>query len=628
MNVEYDFLKENYTYSLVDDVANSYLLSNTKGDFFHQGINHPTTKFNGYSYCDSKTLDVFKIIDEFFLDTKDVNKIKLSGYQVQKEYSGENSAKDFLYLGPTGGLQYSIENYKGRFSLDLDMRKHDDFDEWGREYSVYRKGSRVFVKYEKKVEGNTQYRLYFGLDLPIEDFTFKQEWVKKHYPYSQLRDSLCEWYVFRVIDIDITTPITMFMAAGKSEEEVENQLYLLQHHGEELKNYDKTMQEELLNDSHFLKPLTQDVHVAYNMAKLGMYKLLSKNLEGPLQRGSYAGLPWFHQIWARDELVGLRGYLENQEYSHVVEKIYDYINEIDENTGKLPRLHKKGSLESADGIFWLAKRIEDLVFHLDEKGQLTEYVSMGEIEYFYSKLTKAFSQIITQDWNSELELLHTKQGDSWMDTLTMEYSLDIQVQLLGCVSTLGVLAGILHKGKDEEHYLDLEYLLTNKIRAIFYDGKKLYNDREKTIVNANIFLSYYFYPNLFTQKEWEGIFDNSLKELKCSWGGITSLSKFDANFRNTYSGENNESYHRGDSWYWINNIAAIVLNNCNEKKYRDTITSILLSSTKDIISQGTLGFGSELSSAKKQEPRGNLAQLWSMSTYVEMVHHLFDKEHL
>lgn len=672
MNINYELPKQNYTYTLhKKDSTESVFVSNTKGDFFHQGVYGPTTKFHGFTYCNSKTLEMFKVIDNFFINTKHTpESVTTNGCEIVKQYPFETTnsysyaveeedkkyeefgeqgelfydnngnlkehlnsphpvkPKEKIYVGPTGGIVYDVENFSGTFTLDLDMRKHDDFNEWGRIYNVYRKDSTLFVHYSKYTNDSQEYELYFAIDLPNDDYNLQEEWVEKHYQYSKMRNSLHIWYVFRPLTLQIQTSQRLYMASGLSEKEVEDQIYLLKHHYEELLHFDIEMKKELLSEPNFSKPLTQDVYVAYELSKSALYTFLSKNMDGLIQQGSFAGYPWFHQIWTRDELVSMRGYLELEDYSFVLSKLFDYIREISPDTGELPRIHKKESLTSEDGVFWLAKRIEDCIFDLEEKGLLRKYLGVESIQYAYRELAKAFSNIIKTNWDNEKELLFAKQGDSWMDTVDGGYTLDIQVQLLGMISTLSVLAGMLNKKEDEEHYADLEHLLKNKIITTYYNNGRLYNDCEHTVFNSNVFLSYYFYPQLFEKNEWESIIDKALQEMKLPWGGISSLSKYHPQFCENYTGEDNVSYHRGDSWYWINNITAIVLNDLNEKKYRATITAIVFASTKDILKMGTFGYGSEISSASQQEARGCLAQLWSSSTYVEMIHHLFNKEHL
>ena len=45
---------------------------------------------------------------------------------------------------------YEIFNYEGDIVFDLDIKKLNDFDEWGREYNVYNEDGIVYVEYTKK----------------------------------------------------------------------------------------------------------------------------------------------------------------------------------------------------------------------------------------------------------------------------------------------------------------------------------------------------------------------------------------------------------------------------------------------------------------------------------------------
>jgi len=106
-------------------------------------------------------------------------------------------------------------------------------------------------------------------------------------------------------------------------------------------------------------------------------------------------------------------------------------------------------------------------------------------------------------------------------------------------------------------------------------------------------------------------------------GGIATINKHHPSFKDTYSGENPESYHNGDSWYFINNITAICLNRLDKKLYKKYINKILKSSTDDILYNGFIGHASELSSAKEFSSEASLCQAWSAATYIELIHELF-----
>ncbi|HLC65627.1 MAG TPA: amylo-alpha-1,6-glucosidase, partial [Candidatus Nanoarchaeia archaeon] len=84
-------------------------------------------------------------------------------------------------------------------------------------------------------------------------------------------------------------------------------------------------------------------------------------------------------------------------------------------------------------------------------------------------------------------------------------------------------------------------------------------------------------------------------------------------------GENPKSYHNGDSWFWLNNLAALVMYGVDKKKFKQDIDAIIKSSTEDILWNGAIGHHSELSSASTQKAEGCLAMAWSSAMFVELI---------
>jgi len=149
----------------------------------------------------------------------------------------------------------------------------------------------------------------------------------------------------------------------------------------------------------------------------------------------------------------------------------------------------------------------------------------------------------------------------------------------------------------------------------------LYDDTIRT----NLFIAAYTCPDLLSQKEWVKCFDVALPKLWLRWGGLATIDKTDELFQEEHTGESAESYHNGDSWFWINNLAAIVLARVDKKRYKMYINTVLQASTKEILKSGALGHHAELSSAKELGSKGCVAQAWSAAMYVELVDELFSK---
>ncbi len=650
MKINYNLANENFSYKNVENEEEikklNFLLTNNKGDYLNLGIDKNSCKYNGLNICRSEDMKIFKILDEMILENVKCMDISYNGFKIFKKYSSnlssnlevldenkindnslqndKNLCNDSYYLGPTGGVVYEISNYEGLISFDFDMRELNDFDEWGREYNVYIENGIIIIEFTKKKGDLEEYKLYAGIKTPNILYEIKNQWVEKEYEYSKKRNSLYKRYVFRAFNLIINDHKKIIISSGFSKEEIFKQINLLEHHQKELEKFDENFVNDFMEQVKLKEvPMPLDYSLSYKLSINAIYKFLNKDLLKSNFEGSYAGLPWFSQVWVRDELYSLRSFINLEYNTYVKKKLFDYIQNLDENTGKLKRLFVEESLESFDGVFWLAKRFEDFIYHLEKKGEFDKNLNLGELKFAYDKFHNSFKKIIENSWDKDNELIKVDYGDSWMDTIQRDYPLEIQVQFLEFVSVLAQLATLIGKKADAEKYLDFENLFRQKIRDSFWRNEMLYDEKDENKISSNIFLAYYLYPDLFLREDWEKIVDKSLIHLKTNWGGLSSLSNRDSRFKEEYTGENNLSYHHGDSWFWINNISAIVLMDLNEKKYRKEINQIMISSSKDILRMGTIGFASEISSSKEQRAEGCMAQLWSSASYIEMIDKMY-----
>ncbi len=147
--------------------------------------------------------------------------------------------------------------------------------------------------------------------------------------------------------------------------------------------------------------------------------------------------------------------------------------------------------------------------------------------------------------------------------------------------------------------LDLLSLLTNDdiyafkkkrlIRSVRekLDGAYVLDRADSLEMTINPFLAAFFAPELFRKEDWEKTFDSLLKSenLWIFWGGLRTLSQSDENFI---------AARNGESWFFINNIVAIVLYRLNLEKYRGFINKIILASSKNINWQEHAGRPCEL----------------------------------
>jgi len=651
MNIRYNFKEDFYNFFQEDSEELeklSFLLTNPKGDFLHLGANKNSIKTQGLNILENEKNEIYKIIDSIQPKNLEVTKVIYEGFKVKRIFKSRlvedlveqidynknknlvdgnetEMTNDTFYLGPNGGLVYDIKNFNGQVSLNVDMKKLNDFDKWGRNYTSFKDNGILFLEYtkENQEDRSQKYKVYLGLKAPNFDYILKNEWKEEEFSYSKKRKSLYNWFIYNFIDINIQNSKRIIIGAGFSKEEVENQINLLEKNEFQLLDLDRDIYDHQTQKPEFELPIQTDVLTAYRISNNSIYKFIRRDVDSKSDMGLVAGYPWFSQIWTRDELISLKALIENNEINLVKQRLFYYLNLINPETGLLKRLNVEESLESPDGIFWLAKRIFDFIVHLDKNNILDENLSKQDLKNIFSKLESSFNKIIENYWDKKEELLKVKFGDSWMDTINVEFPIDIQVQLLSFTSILSFFAKNIESDEKFKHLNDFEGLLKSKIRKEYFRNNQLYQEKNQNTITSNIFLVYYLYPELFSKEEWEQIIDGALLVLTNSTGLISTLSNKDTNFRENYTGEDNLSYHRGDSWFWINNIAAICLNDLNEKKYRKYISKIIHNSTTDILKQGTLGFASELSSASKLKAEGSIVQCWSTATYLNMINHIF-----
>jgi glycogen debranching enzyme len=182
---------------------------------------------------------------------------------------------------------------------------------------------------------------------------------------------------------------------------------------------------------------------------------------------------------------------------------------------------------------------------------------------------------------------------------------------------------LIFKLTNDETYKKLEEDLRKKVKEKFWNGNFLADGLDDFTIRPNLFIAAYIYPNLLSKDEWKKCFENVLPKLWLEWGGLSTIDKSSDYFCDTYSGEIPKSYHNGDSWFWVNNLVALVLFKIDEKKFKKYIDKILSASTYEILWKGFIGCHTEITSAKELMSEGCLDQTWSSAMYVELVDEVF-----
>ncbi|NQZ84302.1 MAG: hypothetical protein HRU03_01165 [Nanoarchaeales archaeon] len=640
----------------------NFLLTNSKGDFLNLGISSNSCKYQGFNVCKSSTVEIFKFIENIMPVGVDVERVMYSGDKIERTFSSRfteeltyiddssyesnsldssksNSdnffsknkvlTKDSFIVGPTGGLIYEINNFEGDIVLDLDMKKKNDFNNNNRDYKTTFENGICYVEFTKQ-NGKYSYKQFMAIKTQNFAYDLVEKFVTKHYEFTRLQKSDWKWSVYRLMNIKVLSNKKIFFGCGFSLEEVKSQIELLEKYETDLKDIlVGEVNDVFSNEFVFDKPLSSNVLTSYDLSVLATYKFLKVDLDNKnIGIGSFAGFPYFSNVWARDDIFGLRALINLGEIGLVKNRINYYLNLIDSKTGGLPNLLSRTGENNCDIVFLLSKRIEDFLFYLIEEDELNKLYSNEELKKIYSTLNKSFHNIVKYNWDFDNELIQVKNKNSFRDKLFEKFPLNVQVLFLNFTSSmsfLGKLIGDDINQNEIKSYEDFEGLLKMQIRSSYVKNGMLFSDIGCSKITYDIFSSYYFYPELFSKEEWEEIFDRGLIVLRTDWSGISSLSSEHKHYIDEHSGHDGESRTRGDSFFYMNNIAAICMNNLNENKYSKIISSILLTSTSDVLGCGTIGFSSELSSSYEKRSEGNLAQLTSSTSYIEMIDKLFDK---
>ncbi len=550
----------------------SFLVSNTGGSFGLFGIK---SRYQGVFF--SHNGRVFKTIAH--VDLKGSPGSVLNElWKVSRDREGIQESFWFAHRLPVFFYELSRP---AKADILFDCKLNFDNREWGKNYAFVAQDKALLVHFEKKNdarEGIEHGEYDFWLALYGCEFEKLEKWEEQHYPYDELRSSLpfSRW-VLRGCRVNGS----FVLAFSQSKDEALKLAKSSWKRKEELAREAESFASEIISGVHVK---SDEMRSAMECARYSLACLQANH-------GLFAGLPWFHQRWARDELVCVKALLHSGQESLAKVILFSWLEKL--SNAKLP-----GTLTStiADAG-WLFLRFEDYLPELKK----------NEREWLLQKLEIFLKQ------NLQDGLVVNNTRETWMDSIDRPGA-RIEIQ------ALTLAACRLYRLLKSEH--PLEQKLKSRVKDVFWRVDHLADGADDDTIRPNIFIAAYAYPELLSKKDWLACFDCVLPKLWLDWGGLATIDKSHPDFVAHHTGENARSYHNGDSWFWLNNLAAVVLFAFDKKKYKNYIQHILKTSTKEILYEGATGHHSELSSASEFKPAGSLAQAWSAALYIELVEEL------
>lgn len=538
-----------------DIYPDSFLISNKKGDYLWVK-DYPESRYEGW-FCRFSN-NLYRIIESIEVDDRGkLIELENNFNCIKKKW--ENVTETFYLQKNNNVFSYTLSKDK-KINVFFDVRESYSSEEPS-DFNVQKINEFIVLNFDN------------GLYLAMKGSNEKviKNKINRHYKYDKERKS-------PPFDRNVYLGISFY---GKEL------LFITAQSKKEI---------ELLIKNEYSKETikSDEKDISTMCAKLSLDNLICE------EEGILAGLPWFFHFWQRDEAISLKSAIEINPI--IGKKIIFRL--LESHSKKGPR-----GVVNVDAIGWVFQRINELIyiFNSREKAIIKTYLN----KYIEESL-----------WNStESGFAINKSHETWMDTLSRSGArIEMQAMRLNAYNLASVLS---IRGKEKEIYDNLELELKQKTKDIFFDGENLYDGycpKEKVLektITPNIFIAAYIYPSLLTEKEWCLVFDNALENLWLEWGGLSSISKENKFFHKSHTGEVAESYHQGDSWFFLNNLAAIVLYCFNKKKYRKYIQKILDASEEEILWKGAVGCHAEVSSANSLESNGCVNQAWSSAMYLE-----------
>lgn len=544
----------------------------------------------------------------FINDFKSVHNIGIKNHKpdvIETDFASTtrltSQAKEIFYLA-NEGLLYEIENCEYELGLELDFRGQNEFELEGRVYNIKEEKEYIlieYIKYATKSLKKIEYKKYMAIK-GIIDYTVENKWALQDFKHDKLRNSEpSKQWIFKILNFHVYGNTDIAISVADSP-------YEAIRNAKRLYDNRQFFKEAMIAYRNKLLRCVPDLKDSMEQTALDQNILLLNSLT--VQNGIpkiLAGMPWFNQDWKRDEAFSA--------YSHNIignKKIAkEILLKYTRGVGNL-KTKNEVATKSVDarliGFFNILRllRNEPKLF------------SKQDLQQLYLNLKKNVENIMQNQLNRGL--IENKSQETWMDSLDRKgRNIELQSLLLATYD----LIYLLSEEVDHKHSKDYKKIITltkKKIHKEFYRSGRLYDGVNNEELTSNVFLAYYYYPRLFSKKRWEKIFDNSLKELWLEWGGVSTISKHSEQFMKYHTGEIPESYHRGDSWFYVNNVAAISMLDLNSRKYKHYIKKIIHATSFACLFEGYAG-APELTSASSLHAEGGWVQAWTSASFIELM---------
>jgi hypothetical protein len=583
------------------------ILSNGIGSFLF--LSEPAvSKFNGFFFNDN--LEIYKVIERISVPGSVIG-FENNITSIRRKHD-KNIEKIIMPQG-INGMMYTLQK-KDTITIDFDCRRVIDMRKFGRMYDISFKNDNIIIQFTKKTDkreddsdGKEEFSFFTviqpnGFDMK-KDYKFIDKWKEADYRYDKERgDPPTSRYLYHPFTINTKE---LRIAFGKTEKDAFAEL-------EKLKKHQSTEPKGKKTCKTIDKKKDPDAAAAFICCQASLEGMKVEH-EGITRL--YAGYPWYFQFWSRDENISLGALIKLKQFKTVKRILFKYMKSIGKD-GRLPNHIPSPHLGSADGVGWFWKRMGDLINGLKKEDLLAKHISLKELKDVKTALAGSIKKIEKNYMKDGL--ITNRHKETWMDTDYQGHDgrkgacIEIQALHLNMLKLLHDLTG------DKKHKT-VETRFRKKVVDNFWNKNELADMAGDFTQRPNIFIAYYAYPDLISRRDWQTAFESCLRKTWLDWGGLATIDKGHELFTDHYTGRDNQSYHRGDSWYWINNLAALCMFRNNQIKFERKIIKVIEASSKEILWNGAIGHPAEVSSASNLSSKGCFAQAWSAAMFIELI---------
>jgi hypothetical protein len=366
-----------------------FLLTDKQGGYLSLGSKWNVSHTQGLFYLD-RNWNMYKSIDNIYLD-KEMTSLEYGFSYAIRNYS---HSKEKFELSPTC-LIYDVKNYTGDIFLDLDFREMFNYDDKGREYDIERKDDLVIIHYKK----HKKFLVLKG----VGEIEVLGQWEKRDYHYDKQRNTKGDFYIYKALKIKCKGGLKLYISFSDNKSEAVRNT----RSGET----NEKMIKDALNMR--VKSACRKKRMTANTAIYSLDSLKTTIGKGHHKiEGIFAGLPWFHQFWSRDELISLKALMIEEKFDFVKERLMNHLNSIGEN-GRIPNRQPGTETSSADAIGWLFKRFYDFLTILEEKKCLKDYFKEEELIAVKHKLHYSIEEHMVKYMHDYL--IKNEFNETWMD---------------------------------------------------------------------------------------------------------------------------------------------------------------------------------------------------------------------